>query len=62
MRHTLCTSVEVIERQTFGFMCKTFFDFLDDVSVCFCYIPPKNSVYYKNVDMDLFDVLGHIHY
>ena len=25
--------------------------------LCFCYIPPKCSIYYKNVDINLFDVL-----
>ena len=63
VRHTctFCTGVEIIERQTSGFLwvklCKTFFGFQDDIFVCFCYIPPKNSVYYQNVDVNLFDVL-----
>ena len=61
VRHTLCAGVEIIERHTSGFLwvklCKTFFGFQDDIFVCFCYIPPKNSVYYQNVDVNLFDVL-----
>ena len=36
---------------------KKYFGFPDDIFVCFCYIPPKGSVYYKSVDINLFDVL-----
>ena len=38
-------------------LCKSFFGFQDDVFVCFCYIPPKDSVYFKNVDINFFDML-----
>ena len=28
-----------------------------DLFACFCYIPPKESIYFKNVETDLFDLL-----
>ena len=61
VRDTTCPGIEVTSKNEVGFLwvklCKSFFGFQDDVFVCFCYIPPKDSVYYKNVDINLFDVL-----
>ena len=28
-----------------------------DLFICFCYIPPKDSIYFKNVETDFFDLL-----
>ena len=38
-------------------LCKKYFNFENDMFICFRYIPPKDSVYFKNVDTNLFDIL-----
>ena len=61
VRDTIFAGTEVIGSNQAGFLwvklCKKYFGFPDDIFVCFCYIPPKRSIYHKNVDINLFDVL-----
>ena len=53
--------IEVLEKNSKGFLWvkvkKSFFCMETDLFICFCYIPPKDSIYFKNVDSDLFDIL-----
>ena len=53
--------VTVVEKLSEGFLWvkleQKFFSIHDDLYICFCYIPPKDSIYFKNVDFDLFDLL-----
>ncbi|MEW8547168.1 MAG: endonuclease/exonuclease/phosphatase family protein, partial [Candidatus Thiodiazotropha sp.] len=61
VRESLSKGIEVIETDPAGFIwvkfCKDFFSLTFDLYNCFCYIPPKESIYFKNVDIDLYDVL-----
>lgn len=38
-------------------ICKQYFGFTSDLYTYFCNIPTKESVYFKNVDVDLYDLL-----
>ena len=49
---------EVLETNDAGFiwikLCKSFFNHLDDICICFTYIPPQESVYFKMHDTIFF--------
>ena len=49
---------EVLETKDAGFiwikLCKFFFNRLNDVCICFIYIPPQESVYFKMHDTGFF--------
>ena len=38
-------------------LCKTFFNLLSDIFICFLYIPPSNSVYFNMQETDHFELL-----
>ena len=61
VQNDIYEGVEVMEKISEGFLWlkfdKTFFTMQDDLYICFCYISPKDSIYFKNVDSDLFDLL-----
>lgn len=61
VRNSISDGIEVVHKDSSGFLWvklrKLFFGLESDMFVCFCYIPPKDSIYFKNVDINLFDVL-----
>ena len=61
INENMADGIEIIEKHSSGFLwvklCKKYFRLTSDLYICFCCIPPKESVYFKNVDVDLYDVL-----
>lgn len=58
VRDTIAAGVEVTDKNpNVGQLCKPIFGFHDDLFFCFCFIPPKDFLYFKNVDINLFEVL-----
>ncbi|MEW8546880.1 MAG: reverse transcriptase family protein, partial [Candidatus Thiodiazotropha sp.] len=61
INNNIYEGVEVMERISEGFLWiklkKAFFSMQHDLFICFCYIPPKDSVYFKTAETDLFDIL-----
>ena len=58
---SVADGIEIIERNSSGLlrvkMSKQFFGLSCDLYACFCYIPPKESVCFKKVDIDFYYVL-----
>ena len=61
MREQISNGVHIINSDSNGFMwvklCKSFFNLETDIYVCVTYIPPSDSVYFKNHDTDFFEQL-----
>ena len=61
IKHTTADGIEVVEKNESGFiwvkMNRQYFGLSSDLFACFCYIPPKESIYYRNVDIDFYDFL-----
>ena len=59
----IADGIQIIERNSSGLlwvkMSKQYFGLSYDLYACFCYIPvpQKESVYFKTVDIDFYDVL-----
>lgn len=61
IRNTIKQGVELLETDNAGFiwikLCKSYFSLNEDICICFTYIPPKESKYYKMQDTDYFEIL-----
>lgn len=61
VKNNIYDGVEVMEKISEGFLWiklkKDFFSMQYDLFICFCYIPPKDSIYFKTAELDLFDIL-----
>ncbi|MEW8544153.1 MAG: hypothetical protein AB2693_11520, partial [Candidatus Thiodiazotropha sp.] len=61
IRNGIKQGIEPLETDKAGFiwvkLCKTYFSLNDDICICFTYIPPKESKYYKMQDTDYFEIL-----
>ena len=61
IKHTIADGIEVVEKNESDFiwvkMNRQYFGLSSDLFACFCYIPPKESIYYRNVDIDFYDFL-----
>ena len=53
--------VSILETNNDGFiwvkLCKDFFSLADDICLCFAYIPPNDSVYFKSHETGFFESL-----
>ena len=61
IKNSLKRGVELLETNKAGFiwikLCQTYFSLNEDIYICFTYIPPKESKYYKMQDIDYFEML-----
>ena len=61
IRNDIRDGLTVMDKIPEGFlwvkMDKNYFSLQDDLCICFCYIPPKDSIYFRKNDCDLFDLL-----
>jgi len=61
IKSSIYDRVTIVEKDSNGFLCvklsKTDFGLNDDLFICFCYIPPNNSVYYASHNTGFFESL-----
>ena len=61
VRDQTSNGVSVLETNSDGFiwvkLCKEFFSLADDICLCFAYIPPQDSVYFKSHETGFFESL-----
>ena len=61
MSDTIYDGIEILDKIPQGLLWvklkKDFFCMEADLFICFCYIPPKDSIYFKYVETDFFDML-----
>ena len=59
IKNELVKGVQVLEKDRYGSiwvkLCKEFFGLDTDICVCFLYIPPQQSVYYRSHDIGFFE-------
>lgn len=53
--------IELLETNDSGFiwvkLSKLFFNLTDDICICFAYIPPQDSIYFKTHDIGFYELL-----
>ena len=61
IRENISKGVHILETNNDDFiwikLCKNFFSLTDDVCLCFAYIPPHDSVYFKSHEYGFFETL-----